>query len=135
MTGQDVLKVHKGDNVRIVHIESNYSRGLTARIKGTARRLNDLGRELTIKRDSTIEVRKDRFLIAEVPVELIHDRSHARAGLHFEPRIRYFCVRLNNRTLLVKPGEDLRIMRGDILTILDPHTNLDSETEKQSGWI
>lgn len=130
VNGQDVLKVHRGDSVRIVHIESNYSRGLTARVRGSASRLNDLGKEITISRNSRIEVRKDRFLIAEIPVELLKGPAQTNAGLHFEPRVHYFCVRVNNRTLMVQPGEDLKVMEGDTVTVLDPLTNLDPEYEK-----
>ncbi len=130
VTGKDRVTVQKGDNLRIVHIESNYSRGLTARIKGAARRLNDIGKEIAIKKDSIIEIRKDRFLIAQIPVDLIEGRSKVAAGLHFEPRIRFFCVRVNDRTMLIEPGEELRVIRGDTLTILDPLTNMAPEDEK-----
>ncbi len=130
VSGRDRIKVQKGDNIKIVHIESNYSRGLTARVRGAARRLNDIGKEISINQNSLIEVRKDRFLIAEIPVDLIQGRSQATPGLHFEPRIRYFCVRVNNRTMLIEPGEELRVIRGDTLTILDPVTNMDPEDEK-----
>ncbi|MFH1113983.1 MAG: M14/M99 family metallopeptidase [Pseudomonadota bacterium] len=130
VTREDRVKVQKGDNLRIVHIESNYSRGLTARIKGAARRLNDIGKEISIKENSIIEVRKDRFLIGEIPVDLMEGRSKASAGLHFDPRVRSFCVRVNDRTMLVEPGEELRVIRGDTITILDPLTNLAPEDEK-----
>ena len=68
---QDVLKVHRGDNVRLVHIESNYSRGLTASVKGAGKSFNDLNQEVNITANTFIEVRKDRFLMGTLPVEIM----------------------------------------------------------------
>lgn len=130
VSGRDRVKVQKGDNIKIVHVESNYSRGLTARIRGVARRLNDIGKEIIVNENSVVEVRKDRFLIAEIPVDIVEARSQATVGLHFEPRIRFFCVRVNNKTMLIEPGEELRVVRGDTLTILDPLTNMTPDDEK-----
>ncbi len=131
VSGHDLLKVHRGDRLRIVHIESNYSRGLTAQIKGADRKLNHLNRDIAATDDMEIEVRKDRFLIASIPVEIIRNRSAGGpGGVHVEPRVSYFCVRVNDRTYVVEPGEELTVMRGDKLTLLDPKTNLDGESEK-----
>ncbi len=131
VTGNDVLKVHKGDRVRIVHIESNYSRGLTAQVKGSGRVLNYVDREIAISENTVIHVRKDRFLIATIPVEIMDSREgRMSAGIHFEPRVTHFCVRVNDRTYVVEPGEELTVLRGDKLVILDPKTNLSEEDEK-----
>jgi len=131
VTGHDVLKVHKGDRLRIVHIESNYSRGLTAQLKGSERRFNCLNREMALADDALIQVRKDRFLIATIPVEIIRKRTgRSEAGVHFEPRVGYFCVRVNDTSYMIEPGEELSVVRGDKLVILDPKTNLDRERDK-----
>jgi hypothetical protein len=129
VNGNDSLRVHAGDNVRIVHIESNYSRGLTARIKG-AGGFNDLNEEVHLTNDTLIQVRKDRFLIGTIPVEIIQGSSPKPAGVQVERRVRYFCIRVNDRTVVAEPGEELTVMRGDTLTLLDPSTNLEPEDEK-----
>lgn len=129
VNGNDSLRVHAGDNVRIVHIESNYSRGLTARIKG-AGGFNDLNEEVHLTNDTLIQVRKDRFLIGTIPVEIIQGSSPKPAGVQVERRVRYFCIRVNDRTVVAEPGEELTVMRGDTLTLLDPSTNLEPENEK-----
>lgn len=130
VNGNDVLKVHEGDNVRIIHIEANYTRGLTARIKGQGKSFNDLNLEVNVNENTNIEIRKDRFLIGTIPVEVIKGRSNSVAGIHFEPRVNYFCVRVNEKTFAIQPGEELPVHRGDSLTILDVRTNLDSEEQK-----
>ncbi|MGO9567481.1 MAG: M14/M99 family metallopeptidase [Desulfomonilaceae bacterium] len=129
VNGNDALRVHSGDNVRIVHIESNYSRGLTARIKG-AGGFNDLNEEVHLTNDTLIQVRKDRFLIGAIPLEIIHGRPPSDAGVRVEPKVRHFCVRVNDRTVVAEPGEELTVMRGDTLILLDPSTNLEPEDEK-----
>jgi hypothetical protein len=131
VSGHDLLKLHKGDRLKIVHIESNYERGLTAQIKGADRKLNYLNREISVTDNMEIQVRKDRFLIASIPVEVNQNRSAGGpAGAHVEPRVNHFCLRVNDKTYVVEPGEELTVMRGDKVTILDPKTNLDKEFEK-----
>lgn len=128
--GKDVLRVQQGDKIRIVHIESNYSRGLTARVKGSGQAFNDLNNEVAVTRNSVIEVRKDRFLIAPVPVQIVSGRAGSSPGIHFEPKVYHFCVRVNDKAYALEPGEELRIMAGDTVVILDPRTNLGQEEEK-----
>lgn len=131
VTSQDLLKVQKGDRIRIVHIESNYSRGLMAQIKGSGSLVNHLDRDITVTPDMAIQVRKDRFLIATIPVELLPEsRRLESSAVHFEPRVEYFCVRVNDATYAVKPDEELTITRGDTLVVLDPKTNLGKGDEK-----
>jgi hypothetical protein len=135
LSSPDVLKVQKGDTVRIVHIESNYSRGLTARIKGLGGPFNDLDKEVQVTQNSLIQVRKDRFLIAEIPVEIVTEGSPRASGLRFEPNVRHFCIRVNSKTFLVQPGEALRVTRGDTVVILDPIANLPSEEDVRAVRI
>ncbi len=128
--GNDVLEVRQGDSIRIVEIESNYSRGLTARIKGSAQGFNDIDREITVAEDTYIEVKKDRHLIATIPVKTGMRRSHSISEITIRPRVQYFCVRVNGKTFIVEPGEELAVTKGDLLYILDPRTNLSHDREK-----
>jgi len=128
--GDDVLEVKRGDSIRIVQIESNYSRGLTARINGHGHGFNDINREIAVDEDTAIEVRKDRFLMASIPVKTGLRRSHSVTEINVKLRLQYFCVRVNNKTFIVEPGEELEVTRGDSLLILDPRTNLSHEGEK-----
>ncbi len=128
--GGDTLEVRRGDNVRIVQVESNYTRGLTARIVRSGHGFNDVHQDLSIDKDTVVEVKKDRFLIARIPVKVGDRRSHTVTDVKVEPRVQYFCVRVNKKTLIVEPGEELTVTKGDHLTILDPRTNLSPERER-----
>ena len=126
----DVLRVRQGDTLRMTHIEANYSRGLTVRLKGWSPRLNDLNHDVALTKGSTIEVRKDRFLMAGIPVEITQQAPSSPRKGRLEPRVRYFCAKVNGKAQALEPGETLTILRGDVLTILDPRTNLDSREEQ-----
>jgi hypothetical protein len=130
INGNDMLKVNAGDTIRIVHVESNYSRGLSASVKGFGRSFNDVNEEIQVTDNTSIIVRKDRFVIGSVPVEMIKGKSLATKGVHFEPKVKYFCVRVNDKTYAVEPGEELVVFKGDSLMLLDPRTNLDPEDDK-----
>ena len=123
----DVLTVQCGDTVRLVHIESNYSRGLSARITGLDEEFNDLGQGVNISEDTFIEVWKDRLLIGTLPVEIVPAKIDFASGSGFEPEIRYFSVRVNDKIQVVPPGEELTVVRGDILAVMNPVTNLPEE--------
>jgi hypothetical protein len=127
--GKDVLKVEQGDIVRIVHVEANYPRGLTARFKGQTARLDDVGHGVKITTNTVIEVRKDRFLMAGIPVEIGPSRARAIRSKDGVPRVHYFYVRVNDKAFVVETGEKLTVMKGDLLTIMDPRTNLDPDDE------
>ncbi len=123
----DVLTVQCGDTVRLVHIESNYSRGLSARITGLDEEFSDLGQGVNITEDTFIEVWKDRLLIGTLPVEVVPAKIDFASGSGFEPEIRYFSVRVNDKIQVVPPGEELTVVRGDVLAVLNPMTNLPEE--------
>jgi hypothetical protein len=127
--GQDVLKVERGDVVKIIHVEANYPRGLTARYKGQTARMDDVGHDVKITENTLIEVRKDRFLMARIPVEISQTRARAVRRQDVEPKVMYFCVRVNDKAFVIEKGERLTVMKGDLLTIMDPRTNLDPEDE------
>ncbi len=128
--GNDLLKVQPGATIRIVHIEANYSRGLTASVKGLGRSFNDLNEEIQIKENTNILIRKDRFVIGSIPVEIIKEKITATQGIHVDPKVLYFCVKVNDKRFMLEPGEELAVCKGDNVVLLDPKTNLDPLDEK-----
>ncbi len=134
INGKDVLTAQKGDRIRIVHIEANYSRGLTARIHGESNdRLNHVNHDVLVTGDTHIDIRKDRFLIATIPIEIDGRRPRAVSGsgdVHLEPRVRFFCVKINDKNFLVEPDEEITAVRGDMVVIQDAVTNLHPDDER-----
>jgi hypothetical protein len=142
----DVVRAEPNDVLRIAHVEANYTRGLTARVVGRSKRLDDVNHDVPVPESTVIEVRKDRFLMASIPVEVGTRGTNSgkkpaadhRAGTggsgtkgRSEPAVRYFCVRINDKAVLLEPSERLNVMSGDLLTLMDPRTNLGEEDERR----
>ncbi len=112
------LQVKAGDAIHISHIESNYERGLSLDILGHGG-LNDYRREFVIFKDTSILVRKDNDVFAEIPVRI----SENRLGQDRQPsrtrRVEYFVIETKGHRLLLADGETLDLVKGDDLKIVD----------------
>ncbi|MBN1832163.1 MAG: hypothetical protein JW896_08630 [Deltaproteobacteria bacterium] len=111
------LRVKAGDAIHISHIESNYERGLSLDILGHGD-LNDYRREFVIFEDTSIIVRKDNDVFAEIPVQV----SENRLGQDRQPirtrRVEYFVIETKGYRVLVADGETLDLVRGEDLKIM-----------------
>ncbi|MCX6112762.1 MAG: M14/M99 family metallopeptidase [Proteobacteria bacterium] len=65
----DVLFVPRHGRIEITAVETNYRRGVTADVLDVGS-YNDIGKVLTLNKDTKIMVRKDSQLIAEIPVNI-----------------------------------------------------------------
>jgi hypothetical protein len=112
------LQVKAGDAIHISHIESNYERGLSLDILGHGG-LNDYRREFVVFKDTSILVRKDNDVFAEIPIRV----SENRLGEDRQPsrtrRVEYFVIETEGHRLLLADGETLDLVMGDDLKILD----------------
>ena len=66
----DVLSVPKRSRIEIKIVETNYQRGVTADVIGIGSR-NDIGKKLTINRNTRIVIKRDSQLITEIPIKII----------------------------------------------------------------
>ena len=112
------LQMKAGDAIHISHIESNYERGLSLDILGHGG-LNDYRREFVIYKDTSILVRKDNDVFAEIPVRI----SENRLGQDRQPsrtrRVEYFVIETKGHRVLLADGETLDLVMGDDLKIVD----------------
>jgi hypothetical protein len=111
------LQMKAGDTIHISHIESNYERGLSLDILGHGG-LNDYRREFVIFKDTSIIVRKDNEVFAEIPVRISgnrlgQDKQPSRTG-----RVEYFVIETKGHRLLLADGETLDLVMGDDLKIV-----------------
>lgn len=67
LSGGDRLELPIGARLEIRHVDSNYTRGVSADIFGMGN-LNDIGKTFTIEKDTKIIVKKDSYIMAEIPV-------------------------------------------------------------------
>ena len=112
------LELQAGDSIHVSHIESNYERGLSLDILGYGD-LNDYRREFMIFRNTSIIVRKDNHIFAEIPLK-ISKKRHAEGRPKSGPTtLDYFVVETKGHRILVSNGETLELVKGDKLKIVD----------------
>ena len=112
------LAMRAGDSVTVSHIESNYERGLSLDILGYGD-LNDYRREFVIFRDTSIVVRKDNHIFAEIPVK-ISKKSPAEEELTTRrAKIDAFVIETKGHQILLSDGDTLELVKGDKLKIVD----------------
>jgi hypothetical protein len=113
------LELRAGDMISVTHIESNYERGLSLDILGYGG-VNDLGKDYTIFRDTSILVRKDNQQVAEIPVRITEkgadEESRTTSGIK---KIDYLVIEAKGYRLLLANGETLHLVRGEELKIID----------------
>jgi hypothetical protein len=112
------LKLQAGDSIQVSHIESNYERGLSLDILGYGD-LNDYRREFVVFRNTSIIVRKDNHIFAEIPLKI----SKKRLGdekLRIRPaKLDYFVIETKGHRILLSNTETLDLVKGDELKIVD----------------
>jgi hypothetical protein len=112
------LQMKAGDAVHISHIESNYERGLSLDILGHGG-VNDYRREFVIFKDTSILVRKDNDVFAEIPVKISENRLGQDRQTGRTRMVEYFVIETKGYRVLMSNGETLDLVRGDDLTIVD----------------
>lgn len=112
------LELQAGDSIIVSHIESNYERGLSLDILGYGD-LNDYRREFVIFRNTSIIVRKDNHIFAEIPLKISKNRQVQGRPESGPTKLEYFVVETKGHRILLSNGETLDLVKGDRLKIVD----------------
>ena len=112
------LQLQAGDSIHVSHIESNYERGLSLDILGYGD-LNDYRREFVIFRNTSIIVRKDNHIFAEIPLKISKKRLGGEEVKSRPRKLDYFVVETKGHRILLSDGETLDLVKGDKLKIVD----------------
>ena len=102
------LQVIKGDRIRIVHVEANYTRGLSCDIEG-AGNSQDFEREVAISEPTHITIKKDHQVIGNIPVRLEK----------IQPEMMTYIFEVNGEKRAILHSQTLSVQRGDRLQIID----------------
>ncbi|UCB49787.1 MAG: hypothetical protein JSW56_02515 [Deltaproteobacteria bacterium] len=113
-----VLELQAGDSIHVSHIESNYERGLSLDILGYGD-LNDYRREFVVFRNTSIIVRKDNHIFAEIPLKISKKRLGGERVESRPAKLDYFVVETKGHRILLSDGETLDLVKGDKLKIVD----------------
>jgi hypothetical protein len=112
------LKLQAGDSIHVSHIESNYERGLSLDILGYGD-LNDYRREFVVFRNTSIIVRKDNHIFAEIPLKIAKKKPTEERPKSGPTKLDYFVVETKGHRILLSNGETLDLVKGDKLKIVD----------------
>ena len=116
---KQTLFVKKEDYVEVSHIEANYERGLSVDILKVGNS-NDYRKNLQIKEPTEIIVKKDKYHCGKVSILLDQRKpAYLMTKVSALPMMKYFIIETNQIKRIVKKGEHLRIVRGDLLKIID----------------
>jgi len=115
ITNNQTLNINAGDTVNIAHIEANYDRGLSADILGYGS-LNDFRKDFSIYKHTGLIIRKDNKVFAQIPLRVTKKRKVGLTSLK-KGMVSHFAIEVNSRKKLIKNGETLYVVRGDLLKV------------------
>ncbi len=125
-----VLTVRSGDKVNVLHVEANYERGLTCDIKGHGS-VNDLRQAFVITKPTTVAARKDHSKIGKIS---IHVAKGDKPFTTVRSPILYFLLEVEGQRRVLADGENLRVVRGDNITLVDLLSNLPTQRDLQVNF-
>jgi hypothetical protein len=86
---------------------------------------NDIRKNIQIKEPTTIVVKKDKFDCGKVFLLLHHGKpEYAAQKISAAPSMEYLIIKANQTTRVVRNGEYMKVIRGDLLRMTDVITNL-----------
>ncbi|MCP4724392.1 MAG: hypothetical protein GY863_05135, partial [bacterium] len=118
------IHIEPGDKITISHIESNYDRGLSIDILDYGAP-NDIGKEVEIRDNTEIVIRKDSFRAGSLEVLVSNGNgngngSNGNSGNERRiPEFRSFNIEVNGFETRIPEEGVLEIIKGDIIKIND----------------
>ncbi len=120
----ETLHISRGDSIKIIHIEGNYSRGLSADIEGYGS-VNDTNKSFTLKKATRVLIKKDHLLCGEFDI-VLSDSPLSNYEITAKSTVLAFRVKVNGREGFYPNGSHVDIVKGDLLELMDPVTTPES---------
>lgn len=116
---RETIMVAPGDTLEVRGIVANYQRGVTADLEGLGTE-NDMHKPLRINGDTRVLVRKESQVFGQVGIRVGRQGGPRRGfGVEETPRVDYFIVEVNGEKRLVENHGRLRVVKGDLLEVVD----------------
>lgn len=127
VSNNSTITLKKGSTVQVVHIDSNYKRGLSCDIDGV-NGLNDKNTPIKITENKTITIRKDNIEVGKIYLK-IDGKIEKEHGV--------FIVKVNNREKAILNKDTLVVKRGDVINIVKFFSeNINSSPKINfKGWV
>jgi len=117
---QETLNISRGDILKIIHVESNYERGLSTDIKGYGS-INDLNKAFVMNHPTTVVIRKDHEQCGNIRIAL-NENNDAAHTITKNVRVTYFRVRINGEEQYFLNGTHVDVIKGDYIELIDAGT-------------
>ena len=122
----ETLHICPNDTIKIIHIEGNYTRGLSADIEGYGS-VSDANKPFRLNRPTRVLIKKDHLLCGTFDIALTR-RSPSGYSVAASPTVAFFKVRINGKEGYYPNGSHVDIVRGDLLELVNAITTPDSLT-------
>lgn len=127
LDNQSTLTVFGGDKIKIIHIESNYDRGLSCDILGIGDE-QDFNKKLVVEKPTRIIVRKDNHVIGKINIDVDAVDS----------RLFTYILEINGQKQAFFDGQIVPLKRSDqfkILNVLHEKMNYRDYTVNLKGYV
>lgn len=116
---KESIVVVPGDTLEIRGIVANYHRGVTADLEGLGTE-NDVNKTFRIRRDTRVLVRKESQVFGQVGIRVGKGGEPRTSwGEQAESQLQYFIVEVNGQKRLVENHGRVKLVRGDLLQLVD----------------
>lgn len=120
----ETLHIRSHDTIKIIHIEGNYSRGLSADIEGYGS-VNDVNKAFAVDSPTRVLIKKDHILCGTFHIAF-GQRSPSGSLTTTNHTVVLFKVKINGKEKYYPNGSHVDIVRGDLLELVDAITTPDS---------
>lgn len=117
VANRETLNISPRDVVKIIHLESNYERGLSADIVGYGT-INDINKPIAIDHSTQIIIRKDHLKCGRINIALTTNNKSLKT-ITGHPHVTYFKIRINGEEKYFPNGAHVNIIRGDTIELVD----------------
>ena len=119
----NTLDISAGDTFKIIHVEANYDRGLSADIDGYGS-INDINKSFKINRSTHIVLRKDNHQFGKIYLAVNKRKNIKKYAT--KSRVIFFKIKINGKEKYFPNGTHVDIVKGDRIEIVDVGTTPES---------
>ena len=117
----ETLYICPNDTIKIIHIEGNYTRGLSADIEGYGS-VNDANKTFSMKTPARVSIKKDHFLCGTFNIAF-STRPPSGYSVAPSPTVVFFTAKINGKERYFPNGTHVDIVRGDLIELVDAATS------------
>jgi len=123
LKNNETFYVNPGDEIEITYVETNYNRGISVDIEGYGG-IQDFKKRFKVYKNARIDVKKDKYDCGVV--YMVSSREIKEKTDKISLGEDYFLIDVNNNRLVVFPEEEINVVKGDEIKIIDISPSLKS---------